>query len=60
MSGLFEVAGSFQTIVVASVLASVLVYFKALKEYFFGGRLQDAAGNGIPPGPVGLPIVGTC
>ncbi|KAJ8092104.1 hypothetical protein PM082_021636 [Marasmius tenuissimus] len=59
MSEIFQIFGSLQTVVVASVLASVFVYFKTLKEYLFGGRLQDAAGNGIPPGPVGLPIVGS-
>ncbi|KAL0574732.1 hypothetical protein V5O48_007239, partial [Marasmius crinis-equi] len=58
MSEFISIFTSLQTIVFASAVATILVYFQNLKEYFFG-RLQDSAGNGIPPGPVGLPIVGS-
>ena len=60
MSDFIDLFSSLRTVVFASALATVFVYFQTLKEYVFGRKLTDSAGNGIPPGPVGLPIVGEC
>ncbi|KAJ8094055.1 hypothetical protein PM082_009945 [Marasmius tenuissimus] len=59
MSEFFDLVLSLRTVVLASALATFVVYFQNLKEYIFGRKLTDNYGNGIPPGPVGLPIVGS-
>ncbi|KAK7054530.1 hypothetical protein VNI00_003728 [Paramarasmius palmivorus] len=50
---------SFRTVVFASAFASLYVFAKAVKEFFFPPSPVDSNGNHIPPGPVGLPVVGS-
>ncbi|KAF5370951.1 hypothetical protein D9757_009883 [Collybiopsis confluens] len=50
---------SHRAILCASVLASVFVFFGTVKAILFPKRLADEHGNPIPPGPLGLPILGS-
>ncbi|KAE9386355.1 cytochrome P450 [Gymnopus androsaceus JB14] len=59
VSVLFDLNLSQRTIVCASVLASAFVFVQALKAFIFTPRRVDQHGNSIPPGPVGLPILGS-
>lgn len=46
-------------IVCASVLGSAFVFVQVSKAWMFGTtQRMDQHGNCIPPGPVGLPILG--
>lgn len=49
---------SQHAIICASVLVSVVIFAQTLKAWIFTPRRVDRHGNGIPPGPVGLPILG--
>ncbi|KIK51635.1 hypothetical protein GYMLUDRAFT_50453 [Collybiopsis luxurians FD-317 M1] len=59
VSVLFDLNLQQRTILCASVLASVFVFVRALKTFFFPARQVDEHGNSIPPGPFGLPILGS-
>jgi len=43
-------------VLVASLVSAVVLIF--YKSFFSGRRLKDEDGNPIPPGPIGLPILG--
>lgn len=55
---LSDLSLSQHAIVLASILASIFVSIQVLKAWIFTPRRVDQHGNGIPPGPVGLPILG--
>uniref|UniRef100_A0A0W0FAE3 Cytochrome P450 n=1 Tax=Moniliophthora roreri TaxID=221103 RepID=A0A0W0FAE3_MONRR len=50
---------SQRALIFASALASLYVFAQAAKRFLFPGRPCDDDGNYIPPGPIGLPIVGS-
>lgn len=58
LSVLFALNFSQRAIVCASIVASAFVFVQALKAFIFNPRRVDQHGNCIPPGPVGLPILG--
>lgn len=45
-------------IICASVLGSAFVFVQVSKAWIFATQRVDQHGNCIPPGPVGLPILG--
>ncbi|KAF5367594.1 hypothetical protein D9757_010645 [Collybiopsis confluens] len=51
---------SQQTLILASLLASLFVFVRAIRAFLFQRRsVVDKHGNRIPPGPIGLPILGS-
>ncbi|KIK59344.1 hypothetical protein GYMLUDRAFT_169823 [Collybiopsis luxurians FD-317 M1] len=55
----FDQSISQRTLIVASLLASLFVLVRALRSLTLKRNPVDEHGNHIPPGPIGLPILGS-